>query len=108
MTKRMGIKKVIHAVGPIYSNGKRGEPLALYMAVINSLRAADKEGLKSIAMPAVSSGIFGFPKGLCAQIFYQAIDDYVDSLSSDGGKTSEEMKEEAEEIPAKSGAETGV
>ncbi|BCB96027.1 macrodomain protein [Dissulfurispira thermophila] len=57
---------VIHAVGPRMGEGD--EDNKLKNAVINSLKLASEKGLKSISMPAISSGIFGFPKDRCARI----------------------------------------
>ena len=51
---------VIHAVGPRYKDGKSGEPEKLASAVNAALNVADKKKLKSIAIPAISSGIFGY------------------------------------------------
>jgi O-acetyl-ADP-ribose deacetylase (regulator of RNase III) len=65
---RLACQKVIHAVGPVWHGGDRGEPALLGAAVLNSLIKADELGLQSIAIPAISSGIFGFPKELCAEI----------------------------------------
>jgi O-acetyl-ADP-ribose deacetylase (regulator of RNase III) len=55
---------VIHTVGPQMGEGNEDEKLA--SAVLSSLGLAAAEGLKSISMPAVSSGIYGFPKDRCA------------------------------------------
>lgn len=51
---------VIHAVGPVWGDGDEEKKLA--NAIIGSLRLADELGLHSIAFPAISTGIFGFPK----------------------------------------------
>ena len=59
-------KYVIHAVGPRY--GEEHEDEKLKNATLNSLIIADKYNLKSIAFPAISTGIFGFPKDRCAAI----------------------------------------
>lgn len=59
-------KFVIHAVGPRMGEGD--EDNKLKNAVISSLRIATERGFKSISMPAISSGIFGFPKDRCANI----------------------------------------
>ena len=59
-------KYVIHAVGPI--NGEDHEDEKLKDATLNSLKLADKAHLKSLAFPAISTGIFGFPKDRCALI----------------------------------------
>ncbi|MDI6728628.1 MAG: macro domain-containing protein [Thermodesulfovibrionales bacterium] len=57
---------VIHAVGPRLGEGD--EDNKLKNAIINTLMIASGKGLKSISMPAISSGIFGFPKDRCAKI----------------------------------------
>lgn len=59
-------KYVIHAVGPMH--GEDHEDEKLKDATLNSLKLADKNHLKSIAFPAISTGIFGFPKDRCATI----------------------------------------
>jgi O-acetyl-ADP-ribose deacetylase (regulator of RNase III) len=63
---RLPAKFVIHAVGPRMGEGD--EDKKLKSAVLNSLKLASEKGLKSISMPAISSGIFGFPKDRCAEI----------------------------------------
>ncbi|MBF0472127.1 MAG: macro domain-containing protein [Nitrospirae bacterium] len=62
-------KAVIHTVGP--QMGEGDEENKLKNAVINSLKLASSHGFKSISMPAVSSGIYGFPKDLCASILVE-------------------------------------
>jgi O-acetyl-ADP-ribose deacetylase (regulator of RNase III) len=59
-------KFVIHAVGPRMGEGD--EDNKLKGAVLSSLLLASEKGLKSISMPAISSGIFGFPKDRCAML----------------------------------------
>lgn len=59
-------KFVIHAVGPRMGEGD--EDSKLKNAVLSSLLLASEKGLKSISVPAISSGIFGFPKDRCAAI----------------------------------------
>lgn len=61
---------VIHAVGPRYGAGNEDEKLR--QATLNSFARASEKGLKSIALPAVSTGIFGFPKDRCARIMLKA------------------------------------
>ncbi|RMG49287.1 MAG: macro domain-containing protein [Acidobacteria bacterium] len=65
---RLPAKAVIHAVGPVWHGGEQGEDEKLRSAVWNSLKLADERGFRSIALPAISSGIFGFPKDRCAHI----------------------------------------
>jgi O-acetyl-ADP-ribose deacetylase (regulator of RNase III) len=59
-------KHVIHAVGPVH--GMEHEDEKLKDATLNSLKLADKHNLKSLAFPAISTGVFGFPKDRCAII----------------------------------------
>lgn len=63
---KLSAKFVVHAVGPRMGEGD--EDNKLKSAVSNSLKIASEKGLKSISMPAISSGIFGFPKDRCAKI----------------------------------------
>lgn len=60
---------VIHAVGP--KMGQGNEDNKLRKAVQSSLRLAADKGFRSISMPAISSGIFGFPKDRCASILLE-------------------------------------
>lgn len=62
----LAAKYVIHAVGP--RHGDEHEDAKLKDATLNSLILADKNHLKSIAFPAISTGVFGFPKDRCATI----------------------------------------
>jgi len=64
-------KKVIHAVGPRWGEGDEEAKLA--NAVKASLKLADQNGLKTIAFPAISTGIFGFPVERAARIILQTI-----------------------------------
>lgn len=65
---------VIHAVGPVWGSGDEDSKLTL--AVQGSLRVADQLGLASIAMPAISTGIYGFPKRRAAEVILSAIRAY--------------------------------
>ncbi|RMD88011.1 MAG: macro domain-containing protein [Calditrichaeota bacterium] len=68
-------KYVIHAVGPRMGEGNEDEKLK--SATLNSLKVADENNLKSIAFPAISTGIFGFPMDRCAQIMLSNTIDYL-------------------------------
>src|SRR6266540_4680195 len=75
-------KYVIHAVGPVWGDGD--EDNKLESAVTGSLRVADELKCSSIAMPAISTGIYGFPKERAAGIIFSAIENYfVENLSSE-------------------------
>jgi len=67
---------VIHAVGPRWGEGDEDNKLKL--AVLNGLKKADEQGLKSISLPAISAGIFGFPKDRCAQIILSTIEEFLE------------------------------
>ena len=72
-------RHVIHAVGPRHGEGD--EDNKLRNATINSLRVADENKLKSIAFPAVSTGIFGFPVDRCADIMLSATIEYLEGAT---------------------------
>lgn len=75
-------KYVIHAVGPIYQGGTRGEDKLLKSAYEESLKLATKKGLKSIAFPAISAGAYGYPLDEAARIALKTMIDYL--KESDG------------------------
>jgi O-acetyl-ADP-ribose deacetylase len=64
-------RHVIHAVGPIYDGTARSAEL-LGSAVRAALQMADDHGLKSVALPAISTGIFGYPVEEAAQVMLRA------------------------------------
>ena len=59
---------VIHAVGPVWRGGQDGEEELLASAVRSSLARAEEIGARSVALPAISTGIYGFPLGRAAEI----------------------------------------
>jgi O-acetyl-ADP-ribose deacetylase (regulator of RNase III) len=66
-------KFVIHAVGPVWHGGNNREPELLASCYLSSLALADKYKLKTIAFPNISTGIYGFPKPLAAEIAVYAV-----------------------------------
>ena len=65
---------VIHAVGPVWSGGAAGEPALLRSAYDRSFSLAVAQGdVRSIAFPALSTGVYGFPKPLAAEIAMEAM-----------------------------------
>jgi O-acetyl-ADP-ribose deacetylase (regulator of RNase III) len=70
-------KYVIHTVGPVYQGGNRGEAGLLKSAHLESLKQASAKKLKSIAFPAISTGIYGYPIDEAAQISLKAAIDYL-------------------------------
>lgn len=76
---RLAAKFVIHTVGPVWEGGHRNEPLTLASCHTESIRVADELQLSAIAFPAISTGIYGYPIDLAAQI---AISSTAEALSS--------------------------
>ncbi len=71
---KLPARYVIHAVGPVWGEGD--EDIKLRQAIEGSLAQAQKLELSSIAFPAISTGIFGFPKDRAARIFFDTIAAY--------------------------------
>jgi O-acetyl-ADP-ribose deacetylase (regulator of RNase III) len=72
-------KHVIHTVGPIYSDGTRGEPKLLRSCYRESLRLAAEAKLETVAFPCVSTGVFGYPVAAACAI---AVETVVEWLSA--------------------------
>ncbi|NIA14416.1 MAG: O-acetyl-ADP-ribose deacetylase [Nitrospiraceae bacterium] len=70
---RLPAKHVIHTVGPIYTNGRQGEPEALASCHRRSLEVAVEHGLKTVAFPAISCGVYGYPISEAAPIAIQTV-----------------------------------
>ena len=77
---RLPAKYVIHAVGPVWGDGD--EDKKLRQAVTGSLRVAGELNCSSLAMPAISTGIFGFPKNRAADIIFSTIEANWENKSS--------------------------
>ena len=75
ITKGYNLKArhVIHTVGPVYSDGQHGEPQLLAACYRNSLELAAKNGLKTIAFPLISTGVYGYPMEDAARIALREI-----------------------------------
>ena len=74
-------KYVIHTVGPVWGEGNEDKKLS--EAVTGSLRVADELNCSSMALPAISTGIFGFPKDRAAEIILSVIEDYFENSKSE-------------------------
>lgn len=68
---------VIHTVGPVYRDGKHGEPKLLASAYRRSLELAHENKLASVAFPAISTGVYGYPKEDAARIALATIIDFL-------------------------------
>jgi O-acetyl-ADP-ribose deacetylase (regulator of RNase III) len=64
---------ILHAVGPRYRDGQHGEPELLASCYRRSLQVADELGAKSVAFPAISTGIYGYPQADAAKIAVETL-----------------------------------
>lgn len=74
-------KWVIHTPGPVWGGGGRGEPRLLESCYRNSFRLALEQGIKSIAFPCISTGVYGYPKGAAAQLAIRVMLEHEESLA---------------------------
>ena len=84
LTKGYNLKAryVIHTVGPVWNGGTRGEDQLLANCYQNSLQLANEKGLKSIAFPAISTGVYRFPIDRACRIALESLRDYLKSDES--------------------------
>ncbi len=84
---KMAARYVIHTVGPVFGGGGKEKADQLAACYRNSLALASKKGLKTVAFPAISTGVYGYPLDQAAQVCSKAIQD---SLAS--GVTVQEVR----------------
>jgi O-acetyl-ADP-ribose deacetylase (regulator of RNase III) len=65
---RLPARFVIHTVGPVWHGGDRGEPALLASCYRRALEVAAGNGIRALAFPGISTGVYGYPKELAAQI----------------------------------------
>ncbi|GGJ86354.1 macro domain-containing protein [Deinococcus aquiradiocola] len=70
---RQGVQHVVHAVGPIWRGGTANEAVLLAGAYRRSLELTVQAGCGSVAFPAISTGVYGYPLPLAAQVTVQAV-----------------------------------
>jgi len=80
---RLPARFVIHAVGPVWNGGGHREADLLASCYRNALRLAVEHGLKSIAFPAISTGIYGYPKAQALQVAVGAIGEFLSGHDMD-------------------------
>ena len=74
---KLKARHVIHAVGPVYRDGKHNEPALLAGAYRTCLELASQNNCASVAFPAISTGVYGYPMEDAARIAFRTIIDYV-------------------------------
>ena len=79
---RLPAKWVVHTPGPVYRDGKHGEPELLASCYRRSLALAAEKGAKSIAFPCISTGVYGYPAEPAAKIAIQAVRAALQGVSS--------------------------
>ena len=70
---RLPARYVVHAVGPVWNGGDAGEPALLAGCYRRSLELAESKGARSVAFPAISTGIYGYPKEDAARIAVETV-----------------------------------
>jgi O-acetyl-ADP-ribose deacetylase (regulator of RNase III) len=85
---RLPARHVIHTVGPIWRGGHAGEPEILAACYRNSLALAREHGLRTVAFPAISTGVYGYPPKLAAEVAAAAT---VKMLTEDREEAFEEI-----------------
>ncbi len=79
---RLPARFVIHTVGPVWHGGDRGEPELLASCYRSSLQLARDHGIRTIAFPAISCGIYGYPVDLAARVAVSETKRFVDAEPS--------------------------
>lgn len=67
-----GVESIIHTVGPVYNASDNKIPYLLKMCYVNSLNSGEKRNMKSIAFPAISCGVYGYPNNDAMSIAFDA------------------------------------
>lgn len=70
---RLAARWIIHTVGPVWRGGSHGEAALLASCYRESIRLAQEQGVRSLAFPAISTGVYGYPKAAAAEIALSAM-----------------------------------
>jgi O-acetyl-ADP-ribose deacetylase len=79
---KMAAQHVIHTVGPVYGAGGADKARLLAACYQNSLELAAEKGLKTIAFPAISTGVYGYPQDAAAQVSSKAVEETLNTDQS--------------------------
>jgi O-acetyl-ADP-ribose deacetylase (regulator of RNase III) len=79
---KLNAKYVIHTVGPIWKGGNFNEDVLLKSCYYNSLKLADRYSLSSIAFPAISTGVYGFPFERASKIAVSTVKEFIKNRES--------------------------
>jgi O-acetyl-ADP-ribose deacetylase len=79
---KMAAQHVIHTVGPVYGAGGADKARLLAACYQNSLKLAAEKGLKTIAFPAISTGVYGYPQDAAAQVSSKAVEETLNTDQS--------------------------
>ena len=77
----LSARHVIHAVGPVWQGGTEGEDDLLASAYRSSLDLAERQGLASVAFPAISTGVYGYPLEHATEIAVRTVCDWLDKAA---------------------------
>jgi len=79
---RLPARYIFHAVGPVYRDGRRGEPELLAGCYRTALALADERSLRTISFPAISTGVYGYPLEEAARIAINEVKKHLDHETS--------------------------
>jgi O-acetyl-ADP-ribose deacetylase (regulator of RNase III) len=79
---KLPARYIIHTVGPVYRDGRSGEPQLLASCYRRSLEVAVENGAKTIAFPAISTGVYGYPFEAATRIGLQSVADFLSQNAS--------------------------
>ncbi len=77
---KMPARYVIHTVGPVWNGGNRSEADLLSSCYVNSIKVAEQNGVKTIAFPNISTGVYRFPKNRAAEIAVNTVKNMVSDV----------------------------
>jgi O-acetyl-ADP-ribose deacetylase (regulator of RNase III) len=79
---RLPARHIIHTVGPVWHGGTRGEPALLASCYRRSLELAAANGIRTVAFPSISTGVYGYPIELAAEVAVTAVRESLRELTS--------------------------